>query len=92
MKLIEADALLSSICGCFNVMEAEGIDMTTARAIVISIANHAPAVDAVHVVRCKDCKWHGTTDCPLCEAFDPSPPADWYCPEGKRREADADTP
>lgn len=44
------------------------------------------------IVRCEDCKWHGTTDCPLCEAFDPSSPDDWYCPEGKRREADADTP
>ena len=40
------------------------------------------------IVRCKDCKWHGTVDCPLCEAFDPSLPDDWYCPEGKRRDED----
>lgn len=44
------------------------------------------------IVRCMDCTLHGTVDCPLCEAFDPSSPDDWYCPEGKRREADADTP
>lgn len=40
------------------------------------------------IVRCKDCKWHDTADCPLCEVFDPSSPDDWYCAEGKRRDDD----
>lgn len=88
MRLIDADALLSSICGCFNVMEAEGIDMTTARSIVISVGNHAPAVDAAPVVRCKDCKHYMTIYC-TCDGCCISP--DWYCADGEQRDTD-DTP
>lgn len=85
MRLIDADTLLNAICGCFNVMEAEGIDMTTARAIVISVVNHVPAVDAVSVVRCKDCKHYMTIYC-TCDGCCISP--DWYCASGERRDTD----
>lgn len=27
--------------------------------------NHVPSVDAVEIVRCKDCKWRGDYGCPM---------------------------
>lgn len=38
--------------------------------------------DIVQVVRCKDCKWHES----VCQ----SRRADWYCPDGERREDETD--
>ena len=47
----------------------------------------ATAVDAVHVVRCKDCKYRVTgnpdKDCDICAGR-----MDWYCACGKRKEND----
>ena len=44
--LISRAAAIDAICGCFNIMEAQGVDMTVARAIVKSALDNAPAVDA----------------------------------------------
>lgn len=67
---------------------------------VVDIINAQPTVDAVEVVRCKDCKWFesaqlkrdGTDD----KRYKPSVcvkgtfakvrKADWYCADGERRE------
>lgn len=63
-----------------------------------------PAVDAVPVVRCKDCRWGewskncrgedmvicNNTESPVSETYRLVEP-DWYCADGERREAD-DTP
>ena len=42
--------------------------------------------EAVHVVRCKDCKNHGTINCPMCEeancTFNMAD--DWFCADGRR--------
>lgn len=49
---------------------------------------HAPTVDAVPVVRCKDCKdWGpGTGGIPICwETYEPMPP-DGFCSIGERKE------
>lgn len=52
-------------------------------------ADDAPAVDAVLVVRCKDCKnWH-TTECALDYAmFEPTD--DSFCSYGERKDGDTD--
>ena len=50
----------------------------TARKII----NEAPAVDAVELVRCKDCVYRHTN--PHCHGRR----LDWYCPNGKRRRRD----
>ena len=42
----------------------------------------APAVDAVEVVRCRDCVHRHTN--PHCHGR----PMDWYCPNGERRRRD----
>ena len=52
-----------------------------------TIMNEEPTVDAVPVVRCKDCKhyWKNkpSDDIPVCLA---SPKDDAFCSEGERRE------
>lgn len=49
----------------------------------------APTVDAVPVVRCKDCMRRGTTDCSMLEAFNSypfhEPEDDAFCSNGERR-------
>lgn len=47
--------------------------------------DEAPTVDTASVVRCKDCKYYMTIHC-TCDGCCISP--DWYCADGKRREAD----
>ena len=43
---------------------------------------------AHEIVRCKDCKNHGTMDCPMCEEgnciFHTAD--NWYCADGERKE------
>lgn len=55
-----------------------------------------PAVDAVEVVRCRECKYWGTDweprysnpDNPIhyCGVNDLFPTGDWFCKDGQRRE------
>ena len=50
----------------------------------------APAVDAVEVVRCKDCKKRNTVNCPMEEQYVEYPwqatKHDDYCSYGERKE------
>lgn len=51
--------------------------------------NEQPAVDAVEVVRCKDCKWRNTDGCPYMN-FDAADREDSdFCSDGERRKDDA---
>ena len=56
MRLIDADALIKEIHDIFTPYEEEAVK----RAL-----QYAPTVDAVEVVRCKDCMFynHGENDC-----------------------------
>ena len=86
MRLIDADALI------------ERIEKRLLNGAIIgwlcSIIAGVPAVDAVEVVRCKDCK-HGEVDDPdfpdqyCCHARDGWNKADFYCADGERRNGDA---
>lgn len=55
------------------------------------VVESRPTVDAVEVVRCKDCKW-GKEVCGNIECFvDLNAPTeyhgyDWFCPNGERRD------
>lgn len=40
----------------------------------------APTVDAVTVVRCRDCKWRDTWVC------NKSKSDNWFCPKGRKKE------
>ena len=52
------------------------------------LINATPTIDAVEVVRCKDCKYYGDEHfCPLRSLADYTDPND-YCSMGERREDD----
>ena len=72
-----SDTLPAAYCEGWNAM--------------VYIVNNAPTVDAVPVVRCKECSYRGTITCPMVHeqlgnglldyAHD-----DGYCSRGKRKE------
>ena len=80
-RLIDADKLeKQEYWGnerCFDYVDAEDID-------------NAPTVDAVPVVRCKDCKHSWEDISGLCcshgVCVDLNVPGDFYCAYGKRKE------
>ena len=75
MRLIDADALIKEACaeGAYDYVDA------------FQIAD-APTVDAVTVVRCKDCAvpHNKYTGCPKLNGL--VTPSDFYCPFGERKE------
>lgn len=84
MRLIDADALL-------EVLNKKSVSFN---ANVNDAILTAPTVDAVEVVRCKDCEfspfWFGGNGnwklCPLVDDFVKEQTRDDYCSYGKRRE------
>ena len=76
-RLIDANALIeeANAEGAYGYVDA------------FQIAN-APTVDAVEVVRCKDCvvPHNKYTGCPELNGLVTSP--DFYCPFGKRKDSD----
>ena len=76
MRLIDADALK------FDIMCVYGSNPQ-----YINWLNHAPTVDAVPVVRCKDCKWYyrGGATCMFWDGAN-SMCGDDYCSRAERKE------
>lgn len=76
---IDADALIKEACaeGAYGYVDAKQIA-------------DAPTVDAVEVVRCKDCDYSyeciGGLVCSHGVCVDCEVPPDFYCAEGKRKE------
>ena len=87
MRLIDADALIKEACaeGAYGYVDAKQIA-------------DAPTVDAVEVVRCKDCKYHyweqepchGKTVhyCELPHMRDVEVFKEFFCYYGKRKDGD----
>lgn len=68
-------------------------DADEKRAIITDLVNGIPAVDAVPIVRCKDCKhWHedigSTTKWLMCHVIVTD--RNWFCADGERRESDGE--
>ena len=90
MRLIDADALAAKI-----MMEAPdfmdgGSSITKAFILaMVKTRSITPTVDAVPVVRCKDCvNRHDPINCRMfSEGMDTSD--DWFCADGERRTDDA---
>ena len=60
---------------------------------MIKVTQDASAVDAIEVVRCRDCKfWTGTQDClqGKCLLTGEYPTGAWYCANGKINEVESD--
>lgn len=85
MRLIDADAL---IVATQNFCDGYKVKWTDRK--VLSWINHAPTIDAVPVVRCKDCIHDNTTNCPLCWIENHTlqfinHDAEFFCGKGERR-------
>ena len=90
MRLIDADAFIKKVVE-YSHQSTKTIGMAL---------DATPTVDAVSVVRCKNCKhWDGVpadeTQDHECHLFDGNEekiriatPSDWFCPMGERRTDD----
>ena len=83
MSLIDSDALMSA------VMSQEVVDKSVAKRLIIQ----AQTVDAVQVVRCKDCKHFKKPLSPdmwgWCKKVSMDNKAtveDWFCADGERKD------
>ena len=78
MRLIDADALKTKAIRCetFKLYDAP----IFLKAVGTKEIDKAPTIDAVPVVRCKDCKYFKTR---LCENEDNY--YDWFCADGERK-------
>ena len=77
-RLIDADALIEEALtdGDYGYVDAKQIaDATT--------------VDAVEVVRCRDCKYHNKPPCPMRLSFNWTEDND-FCSYGERKDGDSD--
>lgn len=76
MRLIDADILWEQVAQC-SPFDA------------LALIEDATTVDAVEVVRCKDCRYfnrHGLQDYTECTHFDCDVTEDGYCWWGERKE------
>ncbi len=88
MRLIDADALKSKV---------QAQEWKRDPAVILALdwiymlINEQPTIDAVPVVRCKECEYYNITCCSSgtgwCENMDMGVSDDFYCANGARREA-----
>lgn len=78
MQLINADAVKQTLIAFATALHTEVLTLDT----IIMILNQYEPVDAVQVVRCKDCKRFKTYLCPMwfCNSHDD------FCCYGERKE------
>ena len=83
MRLIDADALIDTL---YDHEFASYID----KGEVSTVINDEPTVDAVPVIRCKDCKWYSANTgyhWGRCENYRPFPFDETdYCSRAERKE------
>lgn len=89
MRLIDANKLGLTD---FEIVMCNG-DYKEALKMILNKIEETPTVDAVQVVRCKDCKYFDCWGPKGKETFDcirflEAPPItpEWYCADGERRE------
>ena len=92
MRLIDKYALKVELDAWARIIQNPDHYM---RADALHIIDTAPEIDAVPVVRCKDCKYYNTIGCSKgfgwCESMDRGVSDDFYCANGKqlKRELEA---
>ena len=93
VRLIDADKIVNGIA--LYMAENAYLNDTPLDALkmVANWITEAPPVDAVEVVRCRDCAKDGLFTCPICfienktlHFINHSP--DFYCGEGERKDGD----
>lgn len=93
MRLIDADALIDDINnGLWDWEQLENITGITVLKQTISDIQNAPVIDAVPVIRCKDCrfcrKYKYREDVCTCLKFDSGRNMYDYCSYAQIKEAD----
>ncbi len=86
MRLIDADKLKKDVLdlpNCYN-----GFSDTYDKSYIIGVLDEQPTIDAVEVVRCKDCRFHeqeqpGMVYCPAIVGGWVE--ENWFCKGGERR-------
>jgi hypothetical protein len=82
-RLIDADEVLKTICATTLVKWQ--------KAIIWALVDIQKTVDAVPVIRCKDCKWNSSNnnwvDCMISEMYGRNA-SDNYCSRAERRKDD----
>lgn len=86
MRLIDADALPYSRVRIYHGEDNTGKPIVGGcNAVVMSVAiKDAPTIDAVPVVRCRDCKEY-EQDCGYCDYWEVDRNFDDYCSRGVRK-------
>lgn len=80
MRLIDADDILPMMERTMDMQ-----DLYLPIHFQEMVIDEMPTVDAVQVVRCKDCAKRGTLNCDL-DYCGYRQADDWYCADGERRE------
>ena len=100
MRLIDADALQNILLTIATALEHEYGSLGGAVSGCMKHIDNAPTVDAVPVVRCRECIHRYTENCPMFfhasywhEGYEEyvdddtdHTEDDYFCPEGKRKE------
>ena len=64
MRLIDADALVSALNnGRLKEQTGRAVPFNAGVAFALTMVEYAQTIDAVPVVRCKDCRWRNTIGC-----------------------------
>ena len=89
MRLIDGDSLMKTVFNDVVLVDGEvkGVGLILAETV-----DKAPTIDAVPVVRCRECKYHedeeiGMVYCP--NALGGWVAENWFCAEGERKEGQA---
>lgn len=81
MRIVDADALKKETGKWLT-------DPTDSR-LLADVIDNAPTIDAVPVVRCKDCRWWAKQEKSIqgrCALNGTYPTGGWYCANGEREE------
>lgn len=83
MRLIDADSLVSSLNnGRLKEQTGRAVPFNAGVAFALTMVEYAPTIDAVTVVRCKDCFLYGQCQAAIFYG------AHGYCSVGERRDDD----
>ena len=90
MRLIDADALVSALNnGRLKEQTGRAVPFNAGVAFALTMVEYAPTIDAVPVVRCKDCKWWTKQEKSIqgrCALTGTYPTGGWYCGNGERKD------
>lgn len=92
MRLIDADKLKTELDAWARIIQNPDRYM---RADALHIIDTAPEIDAVPVVRCKECEDYNTIGCSKgfgwCESMDRGVSDDFYCANGAKMGSEGST-